>query len=146
MPDFSCKSFKFCKEGEVKKRAPKAIPLLVMTPAPPEPAPEPPRPDSMNMTVRQIGNGFIVSEHGYKDGSSFDREYYSRKQPTFGSKRTRFATEQKGAPATPKKRETPPPVSELVDNEDFSKGVTAKELPTRLANRNRDKRLMKAKL
>lgn len=128
------------------KRAPKPIPLLVMTPAPSEPAPEPPTPDSMHMTVRQIGNGFIINEHGSRGGERYEREFYSRQPPQLGGKRTRFATEQKGAPAVGKKRETPPPVSEFVGNEDFSKGVSATELPKRLSAMNRDKRLMKVKL
>lgn len=44
-------------------------------------------PDRFSMSIRQIENGFIVSEHGYKDGKHFDRERFESGRPAFPSRR-----------------------------------------------------------
>jgi hypothetical protein len=54
-------------------------------------------PDSFHMSVRQITNGYLVSQHGWKDGKRFDHEVFSKELPTVPSGVPR--KEQKRAPA-----------------------------------------------
>lgn len=40
-------------------------------------------PDRHHMSVRQIENGWLINEHGYKNGKHFDRERFSPSAPSF---------------------------------------------------------------
>jgi hypothetical protein len=40
-------------------------------------------PDRYHMSMREIENGWIVNEHGYKDGKHFDRERFEPRPPSF---------------------------------------------------------------
>lgn len=121
----------------------KPIPVVVM-PQEMSETKRPPEPDRMHMSIRQIKNGFIINEHGYRDGEHYDHEFYSKTAPRV--KHTRFATEQKGSPAVAPAKTPPAPASPFVGKSNFEKGPSAKELPKKLSARNRDQRLMRTKL
>lgn len=52
-------------------------------------------PDRFSMSIRQIENGFIVSEHGYKDGKHFDRERFEAGRPAFPGRRESRSVNEK---------------------------------------------------
>lgn len=55
-------------------------------------------PDRHHVSMRQIENGWLINEHGYKDGKHFDRERFSPTPPElFDGAR----------PAAPKRRAAP---------------------------------------
>ena len=130
----------------MKSRKQKPVPVMIIPQEMPREKPYR-EPDSHHTHIRQISNGFLINEHGWKDGERFEREFYSKAQPKIGGiKHTRFASEQKGAPAAAPAKTAPAPSSPLVGKADFQKGPSAKELPKKLSARNRDHRLMKVKL
>ena len=60
----------------------KPIPVRIVH----DPIPSPERykePDRYNVSMRQIENGWIVNEHGYRDGKHFDRERFESSAPKF---------------------------------------------------------------
>lgn len=52
-------------------------------------------PDRYHISMRQIENGWLVNEHGYKDGKHFDREKYVAEKPTLpGESKSRSVNEK----------------------------------------------------
>lgn len=75
-------------------RKEKPVPVRIVS-EPIGPSPSYKEPHRYHMSMRQIENGWIVNEHGYKDGKHFDRERFEPGQPAFPGRRESRSVNEK---------------------------------------------------
>lgn len=88
-------------------RKEKPVPVRIVHDAP-APASRYREPDSMHMSVREIDNGYVINEYGWKDGKHYDRSVFSPHKPSLTAPQARGATryepvKKPPAPSVPKR-------------------------------------------